>query len=118
MLLIHEAIRLPCSIAAVCLYSRVYIVFAISFSGIYPFKRFMYKMHSMVKAMTFYNHHHLVKNFWNQTLVSFLIFVLPKSSDTERNLVGFTDLNKSIAGALTQLTLRNCTSNRLRERDW
>lgn len=28
--------------------------------------------------------------------------------------MGFTHLNKSIAGALTQLTVRNCTSNRLR----
>lgn len=32
-----------------------------------------------------------------------------------RKEVGFTQLNKFITGALTQLTLRNYTANRLRE---
>jgi len=74
MLLIHETIRLACRTAALSLYTCVYIVFAISFSGIYPFKRLHVQNARTDKVMSFYNHHHLVKTFINTCWLPYFCF--------------------------------------------
>lgn len=79
MLLIHETIKLACSIAGVCLYICVYIVHVFSFIGICPFKR----------SKNFYNHQHLMKIFWNHYHLSVSIFLSCLKAQRRKNLSFF-----------------------------
>lgn len=133
MLLIHETIRLACSIATLCLYTCVYIVYVFSFIGICPFKR----------SKSFYDHQHFMKIFWSHYHLSVSLFLSCLKAQRRKKLKSSSPEKKKvhrhiyictyiymhtgtyiyvhihthiyISGALAQLTLKNYTSNRLRE---
>lgn len=66
MLLIHEFVRLACSIAAGCFYTCIYIVHAFSFIDICPFQ----------EEQELLDHQRLMKIFWNHYHLSVLSFSL------------------------------------------
>lgn len=80
MLLIHETVKLACSIAGVCLYTCVYIVHVSSFIGICPFKR----------SKNFYNHQHLMKIFWNHYHLSVSLFLSCLKAQRRKKLKFFS----------------------------